>query len=155
MEDMRPSFCGSPLRQGMFPHTHTHPDSVPVEGELLQRRAGSPLALQQVMESKVTGLYSRLPSSERKGPQGLLGSASSVTNMIKALSRAGPLSRGVSQGPCSRWHLRQEGLRTTCAGGYGGAASATPVQSPQSPRWRIAASLSAARSSCREADPDG
>lgn len=49
---VRPSFWGSPLRQGTL-HTHTHPELVLVEGTIVQR--GSPLTLQQVMKSKVTG----------------------------------------------------------------------------------------------------
>lgn len=51
-------------------HSHTPRLSPSGEGNFAEK--GSPLTLQQVMESKVTGLYSRLPSSERrKGPQGL------------------------------------------------------------------------------------
>lgn len=144
-----------PSKAGHVPsHSHTPRLSPSGGGSLAEK--GSPLALQQVMESKVTGLYSRLPSSERrKGPQDLLGSDSSVTDMIKARSRAGPLSKGAWRGLCSRWHLRQEGLRTTCAGGCERAASATPARTPQFPRWHTATSLSAARSSCREAGPDG
>lgn len=45
---------GQPFEAGHIPsHTHTHPELVLVEGTILQK--GSPLTLQQVMKSKVTG----------------------------------------------------------------------------------------------------
>lgn len=47
-------FLGQPFEAGHIPlHTHTHPELVLVEGTILQK--GSPLTLQQVMKSKVTG----------------------------------------------------------------------------------------------------
>lgn len=146
--------CGSPWGCNTFPCTHTHPGWGLEDGGEFCREGHPSGTLRRWGQRQLEGF---IPDCHpRWGElQGLLGSGSSARSKMMVSSHTGPHPRGPPKaaGPVASQAGRTQDY--VCTGGSGGAASVTPVQSPRSPQWHTAASLSAVRSSCREEDPDG
>lgn len=129
-------------------HTHAHLGLVlgEKEGKLCR---GAALQTSMGDETKVTrGLYSRLPPvvGGRDG-QGLEVRLCCHQPDDSVARHRATIHGGLSGREHTCLHVRW------CA--WEGAASVTPVQSPRSPQWHTAASLSVVRSSCMVGDPDG